>query len=83
MKLIYTPSAAKALRELPKGDGAALEQKLATFAADPYERHGWAKAFGGGAFRVRHGDYRAVVEIDQTEVTVVVVKIGNRKEVYK
>ena len=83
MDLIYTAVAAKALRDLPRRDADSLAATLVTFAADPYAAHGWAKAFGGGAFRVRQGDYRAVVDVDQGAVTVVVVKIGNRKEVYK
>ena len=83
MKLLYTPAAAKALREIPQRDAAALAEKLSTFAADPYKAHGWAKAFGAGVFRVRQGDYRAVVDVDQKAVTIVVVKIGDRKEVYK
>lgn len=83
MNLVYKPSAVKALALLPKRDGVALAEKLARFAADPFTPHGWAKAFGNGVYRVRQGDYRAVVDVDQEAVTVVVVKIGNRKEVYK
>lgn len=82
MKLILTPDAAKALRSVPKRDALALMDKLETFAADPYAPHGWAKAFGEGVARVRHGDWRAVCEIFQDRLVVVVVRIGHRREVY-
>jgi mRNA-degrading endonuclease RelE of RelBE toxin-antitoxin system len=83
MELTYTTSAAKALRQLPNQDAAALEAKLSTFAADPDQQDGWVGALGGGAFRVRQGDYRAIVEIDQSGMTVVAVKAGNRTEMSK
>jgi mRNA interferase RelE/StbE len=33
--------------------------------------------------RVRHGDYRVVYSIDDTERIVVIFKIGHRREVYR
>ena len=32
---------------------------------------------------IRHGDWRALYKIDGTKITVLIVKIGNRKEVYR
>jgi mRNA interferase RelE/StbE len=43
----------------------------------------WAKAVGGGRGRIRHGDWRAVYTIDGDVMVVTVLKIGNRKEVYR
>ena len=84
MQLIVLPQAAKALRKMPKRDAAALERKLSTFAADPFGDHPWAKTLQGiDGVRVRHGDWRAVCEIRRQILTVIVVKVGNRKEVYK
>ncbi|WP_247887076.1 type II toxin-antitoxin system RelE/ParE family toxin [Azospirillum sp. SYSU D00513] len=51
------------------------------FAADPYAQHSWAKAFGGGTGRIRHGEWRALYRIDGTALVVTVVKVGNRREV--
>jgi mRNA-degrading endonuclease RelE of RelBE toxin-antitoxin system len=33
--------------------------------------------------RIRHGDWRAVFEIDGTALVITVLKVGNRKEVYR
>ena len=83
MKLVIEADALKALLRMPKRDADGLREKLRLFAADPYDKHPWAKAFGSGSGRIRHGDWRAVYEIDGQKIAVVVLKIGNRKEVYK
>jgi hypothetical protein len=36
-----------------------------------------------GGVRIRHGDWRAVCEIDGREMIVLVVRIGHRKDVYR
>lgn len=64
-------------------DAAGLRDKLKAFAAAPYDPDPWAKAFGGGQGRIRHGDWRAVYQIDGDALLVTVLKVGNRKEVYR
>ena len=83
MKLLIEAAALKALIRMPQRDSAALRDKLKAFAADPYAPHPWAKAFGSNSGRIRHGDWRALYEIDGGTVTVTILKIGNRKEVYR
>ena len=36
-----------------------------------------------GIFRIREGDYRIIYRIEQEVLTVLVVKIGHRREVYR
>ena len=83
MNLVIETAALKALLRMPKDDADGLRTKLRTFAADPYGSHPWAKAFGGGRGRIRHGDWRAVFEIDGMALVITVLKVGNRKEVYR
>jgi mRNA interferase RelE/StbE len=83
MRLVIEAAALKALLRIPKSDAQALREKLKTFAADPNATHSWAKAFGGGRGRIRHGDWRALYKIDGAAMIVTVVKVGNRKEVYR
>ena len=40
------------------------------------------KGFDGAYYRVRQGDFRVVYEVKDREKTVVIVYIGNRKDVY-
>ena len=83
MKLVIAADALKALVRMPKREATGLREKLTQFAADPYGLHPWAKGFGGSSGRILHGDWRAIYEIDGTSITVLIVKIGNRKEVYR
>ncbi|MGQ9366223.1 type II toxin-antitoxin system RelE family toxin [Azospirillum sp. ST 5-10] len=83
MELVIEASALKALLRMPKDDAAGLRAKLRAFATAPYDPHPWAKAFGGGRGRIRHGDWRAVYEIDGGALVITVLKVGNRKEVYR
>lgn len=82
MKLVIESAALKVLRKLPKADADALREKLKAFAADPYSKHGWAKAFAPGIGRIRHGDWRAIYRIDGGVLTVFILEIGNRREIY-
>ncbi|HYF85677.1 type II toxin-antitoxin system RelE family toxin [Azospirillum sp.] len=83
MKLVIEASALKMLLRMPASDADGLRRKLKAFAAAPHDPHPWAKAFGGGRGRIRHGDWRAVYTIDGDVMVVTVLKIGNRKEVYR
>ncbi len=84
MNLIITAPAARALSKMPTRDAEALREKLTVFAADPFATNAWAKRLTGSAdVRVRHGDWRAICRIDRGELTVFVVKVGNRREVYE
>ncbi|CAO3447046.1 hypothetical protein [Azospirillum largimobile] len=56
MKLVIEASALKMLLRMPASDADGLRRKLKAFAAAPHDPHPWAKAFGGGRGRIRHGD---------------------------
>ena len=79
MNFVIETAALKALLRMPKDDAEGLRAKLKTFAANPYGPHAWAKAFGGGRGRIRHGDWRAVFEIDGPALVITVLKVGNRE----
>ena len=45
--------------------------------------HGYEKLKGIEAFRLRVGNYRVIYEIHENIVTVVIIDIGDRKEIYR
>jgi mRNA interferase RelE/StbE len=51
-------------------------------AADP-RPHGSEKLSGQERYRLRQGDYRVVYAVDDAEQTVLVVKIGNGRDIYR
>jgi mRNA interferase RelE/StbE len=86
MKLIVSLAALKKMdEEMPRIDRERLIQKAKDFAADPFGPHPWARPLSGHADRVRlrQGDWRGVVLIVRASETVVLVQVGNRKEVYR
>lgn len=85
MKLEYLPSAIRDLRALPAEVAEAFLREFELVAADPHGRHRKAKALKGIAagFRLRIGDYRAIYSISRKLDTVVVSKVGHRREIYR
>lgn len=77
MQLIFSKVAAKALRQMPTKDAAALRGKLRVFAETG--AGDVKKLTGQPYYRLRHGDWRAILEITGD---VIVVRIAHRREVY-
>ncbi len=75
-------SAAKEVAGLPKADCQRVVAKLQALADEP-RPHGCEKLTGDEKCRVRQGNYRILYEIDDDARTITIVKVGNRKEVYR
>lgn len=75
-------SAAKEIADLPKADCQRVVAKIQLLARDP-RPHCCEKLSGTEKYRIRRGDYRILYQIDDSTKLVIIVKIGNRKEVYR
>jgi mRNA interferase RelE/StbE len=75
-------SAAKELEQLPPKDRARVVTRIQSLATDP-RPPGAEKLSGQERYRVRQGNYRILYEIHDDLVVVVVVKIGQRRDVYR
>ncbi len=75
-------SAAKEIADLPKSDCQRVVAKLRALADEP-RPHGCEKLTGEDKYRVRQGNYRILYEIDDYSNTLTIVKVGDRKEVYR
>jgi mRNA interferase RelE/StbE len=77
------PTAERQIKALPKSIRTQIGRRIDQLAADP-RPHGVEKIAGeDNLYRVRSGDYRILYEINDQELLVLVVKIGDRKEVYR
>jgi mRNA-degrading endonuclease RelE of RelBE toxin-antitoxin system len=78
MPAVWTRSAWKELRDLPKAKQAAALEAVSRFAADPFGSHPNAKK---NAVRLRIGDYRVILRRggDTIEVRAVV----HRRQAYR
>jgi mRNA interferase RelE/StbE len=81
-KLVFKQSLSKDLRALPKRDIARILICIQSLSEEPRPQ-GCEKLSGQDRYRVRQGVYRIIYEIQEDVLTVVVVKVGHRREVYR
>ena len=76
-------SAIKELRAVAtKADRRRIIKRIQSLADDPRPR-GSQKLSGNERYRVRQGRYRILYRIEDRELIVYVIKIGERKNVYR
>jgi mRNA interferase RelE/StbE len=77
------PAAERQLKALPKPIRTPIGRRIDKLADNP-RPHGIEKITGeDDLYRVRTGDYRILYKINDQEILILVVKIGDRKEVYR
>ena len=72
----------KDLPSLPPKDRARIVERIVALASDPYPVDS-VQLKGSAKRRIRKGNYRILYTVDEAIVTVVVVKVGHRREVYR
>ncbi len=82
--LRFAKPALKALLKMPAGIAKRMRTELDAVAADPANYRGDWKPLQGSAFwRLRVGDWRAICDLRDGELVLLVVKIAPRGDVYK
>jgi mRNA interferase RelE/StbE len=81
-RLLIKPSAATELEDLPVKDRKRVAVKIRRLGSNP-RPDGVEKLSGQEKYRLRQGDYRVLYSIDDTQLTVVIVRIGHRREVHR
>ena len=75
--------AVKELQSIPLSDQAKVRERINRLSENP-RPHGVEKVSGEQKlYRVRQGDYRVVYSIFDQTLKVLVIRIGDRKEVYR
>lgn len=80
-ELAFKKSVAKDLRSIPKQDVARILKRIEALRDDP-RGEGCVKLSAQERYRVRQGTYRIVYEIRDSELVVMVVKVGHRSAIY-
>ena len=81
MKVIIPPSAKKNLKKLEKKVVEVILRKLSSIKDDPIRNINRLKS--SYLWRLRIGDYRAILRVDTGRQEIQVVKIGHRRSIYK
>jgi len=81
-KVYFKKSVEKDFSGIPKKDLQRIIELIGSLADNPRPA-GCEKLTGQERFRVRQGRYRIIYSIQDDELTVWVVKVAHRKEVYR
>ena len=81
--ILIKKSAKKDLEILPKKERKTIYKRIENLAKDPLPRG--CKQLRGlkNLYRLRFGNYRIVYQIDNNELAIVVIRVGNRRNVYR
>lgn len=82
-QVIFSSSAARDFRKLPASEQLKISVKINALAANP-RPHGVLKlAAEHSLYRIRVGDYRIIYRIEDQILQVLIVRVGDRKNVYR
>ena len=81
-EIYFKESVWKDLKKIPQKDLRNILSRIKSLSDDPRPPR-CEKLTGQERYRLRQGKYRIVYSIQDIELTVWVVKIGHRKDVYR
>jgi mRNA interferase RelE/StbE len=84
---LYTVQVSKSVREkdlasIPKADVLKIVTRIESLADNPFPE-GSIRLKGREEWRIRQGNYRILYVVEQEIVTVFVIKVGHRREIYR
>jgi mRNA interferase RelE/StbE len=81
-KVFFRESVEKDLRGIPKKDLRKILHCIKLLSDEP-RPPGHEKLTGQERYRIRQGRYRIVYSVQDKKITVWIVKVGQRKDVYR
>ncbi len=81
-KVHFKASVEKDFTTIPKKDLKKILKRIEELAHNP-RPSGCEKLTGQERYRLRQGRYRIIYSIQDDELTVWVVKVGHRKDIYR
>ena len=82
-RIQLTKTAVRDLGAVPKNMLQRLDTCILRLADDPLPQGVKKLRNSGGMYRIRVSDYRIIYRVEQEVLTILVVKIGHRREVYR
>ena len=81
-KIYFKKSVEKDFKVIPKKDLVKILERIEALAEDPRPLV-CEKLSGQRKYRLRQGRYRILYSIQDDELTIWVVKVGHRKDIYR
>ncbi|OGH06121.1 MAG: hypothetical protein A2W22_04415 [Candidatus Levybacteria bacterium RBG_16_35_11] len=82
MKILFVRSAERELLRLNRTLGKRIIRQIGLLKNNPYSLNS-QKLEGGNGYRVRVGNYRIIYTVNKLNKTVLIIKIGHRREIYR
>ena len=80
-KIVFTKHAARSLKKLPQDTKEKIRLTLLRIQVRPFDY--LEKMIGHPFYKLRVGDYRIIIEVINEELVILVVEVGNRRNIYK
>ena len=80
--VLFRESVEKDLAGIPRSDVGRILKRIQSLESDP-RPPGCEKLTGHERYRLRQGRYRIVYSIQDNELTIWIVTVGHRKELYR
>ena len=81
-RIVFKQSVAKDLRSIPKKDIQRILKRIDSLIEDP-RPVGAEKLSSDEKYRIRQGNYRILYTIEDEIITVTIVKVGHRRDIYR
>lgn len=83
-KIIFASTAEKELIRLPENDFIKVQRAINSLAVNPFPP-GHIKLEGTKEklYRIRKGNYRVIYSVEKNIITITILKVGHRKDVYR
>lgn len=82
-RIVLTSAALRQLRKLDPQGRRRIEAAVRLLADTPRPPAAKLLVGGNGLWRIRVGDYRVIYRVVDDELSVSVIKLGHRREVYR
>jgi len=82
-KIVYRKTAADELLKLPSNVAHRVRKAINELAVNPHPSGSLKLRNLSGFFRIRIGSYRVIYSVNNSIVTITIIKIGHRKSVYR
>lgn len=80
-QIIWSEPAAKQLKKLDRSVAKRIFKKVSELENHPYRNV--KKLVSFPYFRLRIGEYRVIINVKKSELQILILKVGNRKNIYK
>lgn len=81
-KVYFRASVEKDFKKIPKNDLKKILHRIKLLAVEPRPRD-CEKLTGQERYRIRQGRYRIVYSVQDNELTIWIVTVGHRKDIYR